>query len=97
MSNVKVRSAHKAGRRTQVMMENFSDLAELANNKLIDKHIHTEHKTESLQEILGLIDSAIYKSEEFTLGPHLTEIMNKITVAANELQDYITELEKHHR
>ena len=97
MNRVNVSTSHKAGRRTQIMSENFSDLADTANNKLIDKLIHSEKKKELLIEILNDVDVALNKADAVTLGPQLQTILNSITAATNELQDYITGLEKHGR
>jgi cellobiose-specific phosphotransferase system component IIB len=97
MNRVNVNTSHKAGRRTQIMSENFSDLADTVNNKLIDKMIHSEKKKEHLVEILNDIDLALNKADVLTLGPQLQTIINSITAATNELQDYITGLEKQGR
>ena len=97
MNKINVHSNHKAGRRTQVMMDQFADFAIEANNKLIDKAAHTESKVERLKEILAVIDIQLEKSDELTMGPHLRKIFDTINQGTNELAEYIEDIEKHRK
>ena len=97
MSKFNVNTNHKAGRRTQVMMDQFADFAVEANNKLIDKVTHTESKVEKLKEILAVFDIQLKKTDYLTMGPHLQDIFNKITEGTNELADYVHDIEKHRK
>ncbi|MCH2207435.1 MAG: DUF3683 domain-containing protein [Lentisphaerales bacterium] len=94
MEKINVASNHKAGRQTQVMMDNFGDLADMVNNKLLDKLIHTEHKKEILTDVLNHLNAVIEKTEKITHGPHVQRIVNKLRSAAEDLDLYIDELEK---
>ncbi len=97
MNKVNINTHHKAGRRTQHMMESFADLAEIANHKLIDKTIHTKDKKAHLIQIRDIVNYALAKSDELTLGPHLDHIINRFEKANEELDKYIEELDQHGR
>jgi hypothetical protein len=88
MKNIKIDSSHKAGRRTQIMADNFSDLAGVVNNKLIDKSVPPVSK-ESLNELLGCLELALKKSEDIRLTPKLQKIMKKIEKVSDQLHEYI--------
>jgi len=71
------------------MSDNFSDLALLANNKLIDKTIQSEKKKEVLNELLAYIDAAISKSDEIPMSSRLQNIIKNLTKVGDELHEYI--------
>ena len=89
MKKVNVSTNHKAGRRTQIMADNFSDLADLANNKLIDKSIQSEGKKEIMNEMLACIDLAIKKSDDIPMSPRLQDIIKQLEQVGDELHEYI--------
>ena len=97
MEKINVGSNHKAGRRTQVMMEQFADFAIEANNKLIDKAAHTETKVEQLKEILAVIKIQLDKTDHLTMGPHLRAIIDKISDGTEDLAEYVEDIEKHRK
>jgi hypothetical protein len=93
MKKVNVSSSHKAGRRTQVMAENFADLAGLANEKLIDKSANAAKNKEVLTEILACIEVALKKSDDIPMGPRLQEVMKALEAVSDDLHEYM--LDKH--
>ena len=88
MKKVTINSSHKAGRRTQIMADNFSDLAGVVNNKLIDKSVPPVSK-ESLNELLACLELALKKSNDIRLSPKLQKIMKKVLKVSDELHEYI--------
>ena len=55
MKKVNVNSNRNPGRTTQYMSENFSDLANLANDKLLKSSSDPEKKYETLKEMYTCI------------------------------------------
>ena len=88
MKKVNVNSSHKAGRRTQIMADNFADLANLANDKLIDKNVTTVTK-ENLNEILACLELALKKSDQIPMSPRLQDIMKNLGEVSDELHEFI--------
>ena len=78
-------------------MENFADLADLANQKHIDQVLHSEGKKDKLTEIYKEIEKAVKKSDHLTMGPHLQHIFKHFNRALEDLEDYIEDMDKHGR
>ena len=97
MNKVNVATNHKAGRVTQVMMEQFADFAIEVNNKLIDKAAHTETKVDQLKEILNELNATLKKADGLTQGPHLKRIMKRINKGVDFLDEYVEDIEKHRK
>lgn len=95
MNKINVATNHKAGRVTQVMMEQFADFAVEANNKLIDKVVHTETKVEQLHEVLDALEQATQKVNSMTMGPHLKKILKILEKGKHDLAEYVKDIEKH--
>jgi hypothetical protein len=88
MKKVNVNSSHKAGRRTQVMADNFADLANLANDKLISKSTPAFTK-ENLNEIQACLELALKKSDHIPMSPRLQDIMKNLEDVSDELHEFI--------
>ena len=92
MSDFNVHQKKGPGRTTQYMSENFSDLANLANDKLLDSSVSKEHKLEVLKEIHGCIELAQEKADHIPQSAKLQKIMARLNSVKESLEDYIDHL-----
>lgn len=88
MSDFNVHQKKGAGRTTQYMSENFSDLANVANDKLLDHTVTREHKIEVLKEIHGCLELAQEKADHIPQSVKLQKIMARIKAVTESLEDY---------
>ena len=88
MKKVNVNSNRNPGRTTQYMSENFSDLADLANNKLLKGSSDPEKKYETLKEMYACIELLLEKSDKIPVSPKLRKILGKIENLGEELYEY---------
>ena len=86
---VNVSSVHKAGRKTQIMLDKYGDIAKLANNKLVDGHRDPEHQKVVLKEILSDIDEVLTKSDKLAMGRNLQKIIKRLQRVSDDLEVYI--------
>ena len=86
---VNVSSVHKAGRKTQIMLDKYGDIAKLANNKLVDSHRDPEHQKAILKEIVEDIDAVLSKSDKLAMGKHLQKYFKRLERISDELEIYI--------
>ncbi|MCH2207081.1 MAG: hypothetical protein MK132_14595 [Lentisphaerales bacterium] len=89
MKKVNVNSNRKPGRTTQYMSENFSDLADLANNILLKGSSDLEKKYETLKEMYACIELLLEKSDHIPVPSKLSKILAKIESAGDELYEYM--------
>ena len=89
MKKVNVGSKRSPGRTTQYMSENFSDLADLANEKLLASSVDPEKKALVLQEMFACLELAVEKSEGIPVSPKLKIILDKVSEAADEMYEYM--------
>ena len=89
MDKYNVHQKKDAGRTTQYMSENFSDLANLANEKLLDQGVSKERKVEILKEIHGDILNALKKGDQIPQTPKLQKILARLMNVTEELEDHI--------
>ena len=92
MSDYNVHQKKDPGRTTQYMSENFSDLANMANEKLLDSSVSKEHKVEVLREVISDITSAIEKADHIPQSPKLQKIMAKLKTDLEHLEDFTDHL-----
>jgi len=92
MSDYNVHQKKDPGRTTQYMSENFSDLANMANEKLLNSHVSKEHKLEVLNEIKECLETAIEKGDHIPQSKKLQKIMAKVKTDLEHLEDYIEHL-----
>jgi len=92
MSDFNVHQKKGAGRTTQYMSENFSDLAITANEKLLDQSVSKEHKIEVLKEIHGCLGLAQDKANHIPPSVKLQKIMARIKTNMEHLEDYMEHL-----
>ena len=92
MSDYNVHQKKEPGRTTQYMSENFSDLANMANEKLLDSSVSKEHKIEVLNEIKECLETALEKADHIPQSKKLQKIMAKIKTDTEHLEDYIEHL-----
>ena len=88
--NVNISSSHKPGKKTQIMLDNFSDLAGKANEKLIDK-VHIEKKKEVVKEITETVEKAIKMSDEIPLSRSLLKLIRRLDRVVDDLHEYMNE------
>lgn len=92
MDKYNVHQKKDAGRTTQYMSENFSDLANLANEKLLEKGVSKERKVEVLREIYSDILVALKKGDQIPQSPKLQKILNRLASVNEELEDHIAHM-----
>lgn len=92
MDKYNVHQKKDAGRTTQYMSENFSDLANLANEKLLEKGVSKERKVEVLREIYSDILTALKKGDQIPQSPKLQKILNRLASVNEELEDHIAHM-----
>lgn len=92
MSDFNVHQKKGAGRTTQYMSENFSDLANMANEKLLDHTVSKEHKLEVLKEVHGCLTLAQEKADHIPQSAKLQKIMARLKAVDESLEDYIDHL-----
>ncbi len=92
MSEYNVHQKKDPGRTTQYMSENFSDLANMANEKLLDHSVSKEHKIEVLKEVHSGIETAIEKADHIPQSAKLQKIMAKLKTDLEHLEDYMDHL-----
>ena len=89
MKKVNVSSSRSPGRTTQYMSENFSDLAGLANEKLLESNVDQEKRHQVLKEIFACLELAIEKSETIPVSHKLQGILKKVSDVSDELYEYV--------
>lgn len=92
MSDYNVHQKKDPGRTTQYMSENFSDLANMANEKLLDSSVSKEHKLAVLKEVQSDIQAAIDKVDHIPQSAKLQKIMAKLKTDLEHLEDFIAHL-----
>ena len=92
MSDYNVHQKKDPGRTTQYMSDNFSDLAKMANEKLLNNHVSKEHKLEVLNEVKECLETAIEKADHIPQSKKLQKIMAKIKTDLEHIEDYIEHL-----
>ena len=92
MDKYNVHQKKDAGRTTQYMSENFSDLADMANNKLLDNGVSKERRIEVLKEINSEINSALKKADQIPQSAQLQKIMTRLQNVNEELENHIAHI-----
>jgi hypothetical protein len=88
MKKLNVSSKRTPGRTTQYMSENFSDLADLANQKLLDSSVTLEKKLHALNEMISCLELAVEKSQTIPVSSKLRKIIAKIEILSEELVEF---------
>ncbi|MCM8539532.1 MAG: hypothetical protein NE328_04605 [Lentisphaeraceae bacterium] len=92
MDKYNVHQKKDAGRTTQYMSENFSDLADMANNKLLDNGVSKERRIEVLKEINSEINSSLKKADQIPQSAQLQKIMTRLQNVNEELENHIAHI-----
>lgn len=89
MKKVNVSSSKSPGRTTQYMSENFADLANLANSKLLKSSSNPEKKYETLKEMCACLELFLEKSDTIPVSPKLRRIIQRVETLIEDLDEYI--------
>lgn len=89
MDKYNVHQKKDAGRTTQYMSENFSDLAKTANEKLLDHGVSKERRIEVLKEVHVCLLDAQKKANQIPQSPKLQKIMKQLLSVTEKLEDQI--------
>ncbi|MCM8526410.1 MAG: hypothetical protein NE327_07840 [Lentisphaeraceae bacterium] len=89
MSDYNVHRKKGPGPTTQYMSENFSDLANLANEKLLNQGISKEQKLEVLKEVRACLELAQEKADKIPQSPKLQKIMARVKSVSESLEDFM--------
>lgn len=91
MSDIKVSSKREHGRVTQIMNENFADLAKTVNKKLLNSKSSAK-KLEKLSAMQIELDKLVQDREHIPVSPKLRKIFDDLEYVRDEFQDYLSSL-----
>lgn len=91
MVKVNVSSNKRQGRLTQIMNENFSDVARAVNEKLICSKI-AKNKLEKVEQIIQCLEEAEHLSKEISGSRRYKDLVNELKALRLDFSSYLSSI-----